>query len=119
MNNKELGIIGENIACELLIKKGYKILHRNWSKYKLELDVVTEYDNRLIIVEVKTRESNYLGEPWEAVTLAKQKNIIKATNEYVAEYQIDLEVQFDVISIIYREKCKSIEHLENAFYPRV
>lgn len=119
MDKNELGRLGENIATDFLVGKGYKILHRNWTYYKLELDIICEFDQKIIFVEVKTRESDYMGQPWESVTKAKQKHIIRAANEYLMEYNIDQESRFDIISIIYKPNEKRIEHLEEAFYPLV
>lgn len=117
MDKDELGKYGELLAYKFLKNKGYDLLEQNWVYNKLEIDLIAKYDSKIIIVEVKTRESNYVGEPWEAVTIGKQKRIIKASNEYILEKEIDLEVRFDIISIIHNQKETKIEHLEDAFYP--
>lgn len=117
MNKDELGKYGEILAINYLTNKGYEILETNWVYVKLELDIIAKHRRKIIVVEVKTRENNYIGEPWEAVTIAKQKRIIKAANEYIVENKIDNEVQFDVISIIHNQRETKIEHLEDAFYP--
>ncbi len=119
MDKDELGKYGEIIAANYLSNKGYEILEQNWVFEKLELDIIARYEGKIVVVEVKTRENNYLGEPWEAVTLAKQKKIIKTANEYVIINALDEEVQFDVISIIHNQKETKIEHLQEAFYPRL
>ena len=117
MDKDELGKYGEILATKHLINKGYEILENNWVYIKLELDIIAKYQDKIVIVEVKTRENNYIGEPWEAVTKAKQKRIIKAANEYIIEKKLDLEVRFDIVSIIHNQKETIIEHLEDAFYP--
>ena len=115
--HNELGKKGEDLATQFLIKKGYKILSRNYRFKKLEIDIIAEYKNELIIVEVKTRASRFLAGPEETVTKGKQKSIIKAANQYIIEHEVDLETRFDIISIILNQKETSIEHLEDAFYP--
>lgn len=46
---------GENLACKFLIKKGYKILERNYWKPWGELDIIAkDRDGVLVFVEVKT-----------------------------------------------------------------
>ena len=45
---------GEEEAAAYLIDKGYSIRHRNWHCGKKELDIVAEYRNELIVIEVKT-----------------------------------------------------------------
>lgn len=46
---------GENAAFEALLAKGYLIRDRNWRSGKNEIDIVAEKDNRIIVVEVKSR----------------------------------------------------------------
>ena len=117
MNHIELGKIGENIAKRILQEKEYKIRCCNYRFKKLELDIIAEKNNKLIVVEVKTRNSSYLGEPWQSVTKNKQKQIIKAANQYILENDIWEETQFDIISIIKNDSEEKIEHIENAFTP--
>jgi len=119
MNKDELGKYGEILAAKFLTNKGYEVLEINWVYNKFEVDIIAKYQEKIIIIEVKTRENNYIGEPWEAVTIAKQKRIIKTANEYIIDNQIDAEVRFDVISIIHNQKETKIEHLEDAFYPMI
>src|SRR3989344_5886964 len=51
----ELGKRGEDLACEYLINKGYKVLDRNYRKPWGEIDVIARApDKTLVFVEVKT-----------------------------------------------------------------
>ena len=115
-DHNELGILGEGIARDFLIEKGYRIIERNFRFKKLELDIIAQYGNKIIVVEVKTRQSSYLTDPRELVSRSKQKGIVKAANFYIQENQIDLDCQFDVIVIIFNQKRKQIKHIEDAFY---
>ncbi len=50
-----IGSAGEDLACEFLIKKGYKILDRNYWKPWGELDIIAKApDGILVFIEVKT-----------------------------------------------------------------
>ena len=118
-SHNKLGKEGEEIACNLLVEKGYKIAERNWRYGKLELDIIAKRDNTLVVVEVKTRANDYYGDPEDFVSLAQQKHIIKATNEYILQKDLDLETRFDVIAIIKDDKKTKVRHLEHAFYPLV
>jgi len=113
----ELGKKGEDIAARYLVGKGYKILHRNWRYLHKELDIVATQNKYLVVVEVKTRLSDYWEEPKEAVRRKKQKNIIEAADEYVTRYNINLDVRFDIISILISNGKVEVEHIEDAFYP--
>ena len=62
-HRSELGKFGEDLACEYLVKKGYKIIDRNFRKPWGELDIITRApDKTLVFVEVKTVRQNL----WQA-----------------------------------------------------
>jgi putative endonuclease len=115
--HNETGAKGEQITANYLEKKGYKILETNWRFKNLEADIIASIDKTLVIVEVKTRKSNYFGEPETFVNKQKQKNLIMTANEYIVRNQLDMEVRFDIISIIINDKEMNINHIEDAFYP--
>lgn len=117
MNNVELGVFGESLAEQFLIKKGYKILDKNVRFKKWEADIVALDGEKLVVVEVKTRQTSEIGEPWRAVTRAKQRQIILVANHYVCQKEIDRDTRFDIVSIVHNSYRTNIEHLENAFYP--
>jgi putative endonuclease len=85
----ELGKNGEELAVRHLKSNGYEILETNWRKGSLEVDIIARKGNTLVIAEVKTRSTNYFGEPEEFVTRAKQKNLIKAANSYILQNNFD------------------------------
>lgn len=116
-NHHELGKIGEEIAAQYLIKNGYKILRRNFFFDKAEIDIIAQKEeDTVVIVEVKTRNSDFFGDPQSFVTPGKIKNLVKAANEYIVSNELDVEVRFDIIAILKNKKTESVEHFENAFY---
>ena len=117
-DHTDLGIKGEEMAAEHLLSKGYKILDRNWRFGKEEVDIIAQQDGWLVIVEVKTRNSDYFGEPQESVSKTKQNHLIRAAHAYVEKKDLDLEVRFDVIGIILNKREQSLKHIEDAFQPR-
>jgi putative endonuclease len=117
MTHIELGNLGEKMALDFLQKKNFTIHSCNYRFKKNEVDIIAENDGKLIVVEVKTRETAEIGEPYKAVTRSKQRHIITVVDYYVKEKNIDLEVQFDVISIVHNSYRTKIEHIENAFFP--
>ena len=114
-----LGKRGEDAATEYLAGKGYNIIARNKRYGHLEIDIIAEYKEMIIFVEVKSRSGTYFEQPFQAVTIKKQKKIIKAANIYIEENEIDLEARFDIISIVEENGKFKIEHIEDAFYPLV
>jgi putative endonuclease len=116
--HNELGEKGEDLAAKMLEQKGYEVLDRNWRWGRYEIDIVAKKNNLIIVSEVKTRRSNYFGEPEEFVSVAQQKRLVASANEYIERFNLDLEVRFDIISIIYNSKQRKVHHIEDAFYAR-
>ena len=51
---QKLGEIGENIATKFLVKHGFAILERNYTKKWGELDIVAEKEGKVYFIEVKS-----------------------------------------------------------------
>jgi putative endonuclease len=112
-----LGIKGEEIAENYLAGLGYKIIERNWRHKKDEIDIIALDGRFLVIVEVKTRSTDVFGDPEEAVTVAKQKFLIRATEEYIFLKDLNLETRYDIISIVIEGSRQTIRHIKEAYYP--
>lgn len=112
-----IGKKGEEIARQYLLKNDYTIRNLNWRFRKNEIDIIAEKDNYLVVVEVKTRTSEYFENPKEAVTKKKQKLIINATEAYIHEFNIDYETRFDIIAVSFINGKTKIEHIVDAFQP--
>ena len=117
-SHNELGEQGEELATQHLLARGYSILERNWRFGKEEIDIIARIGQELVIVEVKTRNSDFFGEPHEFVSKGKQNHLIRAAHAYVDRNDLDLEVRFDVVGIIINQKGQRLEHIEGAFQPR-
>lgn len=115
--HNDLGQKGEELALEYLKMNKFVIKTTNWRAGKNEIDIIAIEGKELVIIEVKTRSSNYAMEPECAVTKLKQRSIIMAANIYVMRYNIDLEVRFDIIGILVQGDSHVIRHLKDAFYP--
>ncbi len=115
--HNELGKKGEEIAKNMLIDKGWEILDTNWRFDKDELDIVAKDGDEIVIVEVKTRSTDFFGYPEDAVDSKKEKFLIRATESYIEENNIDVDTRFDIIAIILNDKETKIHHIVDAFYP--
>lgn len=113
--HNDLGNRGESEAAAFLKTKGYTILEQNWRFLKAEIDIIALIDNWLCIVEVKTRSSTAFGNPETFVSYKKQQLLIEAAHAYVIQRDLDLEVRFDVISIIIKQDNVFLEHFIGAF----
>ncbi len=113
--HNELGKKGEQLAIDYLIKKGYTIRDKNWRFQKAEVDIIAQKGDILAVVEVKTRSTDYFGNPQDFINPKKIKLLVTAINEYVISKDLDVEVRFDIIGIIKTKNKLKIEHLKDAF----
>lgn len=114
--HNDFGKEAEDLAVSFLEERNYKILLRNYRYLKAEIDIIAEYNNQIIIVEVKARSSDIFIEPQEAVNKNKIKLLTLATNHFLEENDIDLEVRFDIISIVSAPNQEvKINHIQDAF----
>lgn len=115
--HNELGKIGEEIAAQYMLANGYKILRRNFYFDRAEIDIIAQKEeDTVVIVEVKTRNSDYFGDPQSFVTPNKIKLLVKVANHFIVSNDLDVEVRFDIIAILKNNKQERLEHIENAFY---
>lgn len=112
MDNKKLGNAGEDLACRYLEKQGFEILERNkhYSRF-CEIDIIAQYKNTTVFVEVKTRKSNAFGVPAEAITPQKYANIKKGVQFYLSENKVK-DYRIDALCITLKPEIK-IEHFKN------
>ncbi|AJR02768.1 YraN family protein [Siansivirga zeaxanthinifaciens] len=115
-SHNELGKIGEQLAVDHLIKKGYEILETNYRFGKAEVDIIAKLNDTLAVIEVKTRSSLDFGNPEDFVKPKQIQRLVKAVDDYIEVNDLDLEVRFDIIAIVKTGNKFVIEHLENAFY---
>jgi len=114
--HNEFGKEGELIAVDFLIKNGYEIKYRSYRYLKAELDIIAQKENILAIVEVRSRSSDFIENIAETITKKKIGLLILGADHYVTEHDLDVEVRFDVITILKNINEFKIEHLESAFY---
>ena len=115
----DLGEKAEDLAVEYLARNGYQILERNWYYRHKEIDIVARDGDLLVIVEVKGRGGRFLKHPEEAVSMKKQRYLIEAANAYIEKHDLDVEVRFDIISVIFQGNAHRLYHIDDAFYPIV
>jgi putative endonuclease len=115
--HNETGQKGEVLAANYLKNKGYTVLETNWRFKNLEADIIASIGDTMVVAEVKTRKTNFFGEPETFVTKQKQRNLIRAAHEYVQIKELNLEVRFDIISVIMNNSGNQVNHIESAFYP--
>lgn len=107
---------GEKIAAAFLKKNGYRISDINFRCPLGELDIVAKDNKEIVFIEVKTRKSNRLGYPEQAVGIRKQKKMSQLALWYLQKRKIgDVAARFDVVAITLHKEGNDIKLIKNAF----
>lgn len=112
-----IGKVGEEIAGNYLIKKGYVILEKNFRYGHGEIDIIAKDGETLVFVEVKTKKHGDFGDPLYWISRKKQLQIGKIARAYLYQKGIDeIDCRFDVITLQWEKGSYKIEHLQDAFW---
>lgn len=126
-NSSRVGQIGEELAARFLRKNGYRLVAANFktpvgrnrlgAQVTGEIDLIALDADILCFVEVKTRSSDAFAAPLAAVTLQKQRQIIRTAKMYRKVFRLQsIRFRYDVISVILPENSRpTIEHFRNYF----
>ncbi len=114
--HNELGKKGELLAVNFLTETGYTIMAKNYRYNKAEIDILARKANILAVIEVKTRSSTDFGDPQNFVKPKQIQQLVKATDHYITQNNLDVEVRFDIIAITKQNNSYRITHLEDAFF---
>lgn len=111
------GRAGEERAARHLEALGYTVLDRNWRCAAGELDIVATHGRHLVVVEVKTRRSEWFGHPFEAVDKRKRDRLWRLAAAWVIAHPLAARrrsVRLDVIGITGEDPATAVlEHLED------
>ncbi len=115
----DTGARAEQIAVDYLHAAGFVIRHRNWRIGHKEVDIVAEKNGRVHIVEVRSLNASFVERrPCDTINRAKQRNLIAAAHAYIRSHKLEMEVQLDVVSIMFAGETHTLEYLPNAIYPK-
>ena len=112
------GQLGETLAVRYLLDQGYAVVERNYRKRFGEVDIIAREQQTLVFIEVKTRNSQQYGSPFDAVDGRKQRQLTRIARDYLQTHRHDEgEARFDVIAVILdkQQALVTIDHLKNAF----
>jgi putative endonuclease len=117
--NRKSGKMGEDIACEYLIKNGYRLIEKNFSTKFGEIDLIFSYKKILVFVEVKLKIGEEHGSPSEMINARKIYQIRKTAVTFLlknSKFAILFPIQrIDAVCIVlnHDKSVKSINHYEN------
>ncbi|MEK7081816.1 MAG: YraN family protein [Patescibacteria group bacterium] len=99
---QKIGQLGEDVAVRFLMKQGYEIIDRNFTKKCGELDIVAKNKDKIHFVEVKTVSCENFYRPEENVSPRKLKRMARAIQIYMVQKRVSYETdwQTDIITVI-------------------
>ncbi len=121
-SRQDIGRKGEEEACRYLSGRGHQIIRRNWRSGHLELDIISLDSDGLHIVEVKSRQIPSPAAPQTNVDRRKMRKLTAAANAFLNSearkgLPSDLEVFFDVVTVLFDGPKFEIEYYPQAFIP--
>ena len=116
--SRQLGDWGESLACQFLKRNGYKILQRNYRAMRGEIDIIAKERQTVVFVEVKSAARTEGVAPELRINKAKQQQLYRIANLYIATHQHSDETEYrmDVIIVTGNAENHVIRHYQNAFY---
>jgi putative endonuclease len=86
---------------------------------RLEIDLIARRGRTVAFIEVKTRRGPGFGTPFEAVTWAKRREIVRVARGWMDRHGQPGDIyRFDVIGVMERaDGVVTVQHLEDAFRP--
>lgn len=111
-----LGRRGEDLAARSYQRDGYSTVERNFRCGSGEIDLILQRGAELVFCEVKTRSTDYFGDPSEAVTAVKQARLRRLAAIWLADHpHPGMEVRFDVVSVVADRRTARVTRYEDAF----
>jgi putative endonuclease len=116
-NRKPLGSMGEDVACDLLQRAGYRILERNYRCPLGEIDLIARVNQILVFAEVKSAEGLTRVLPKSRVDRRKQRKLRQVAQYYLKEKRLHtVSARFDVVQVRFEDgKPRAVEVIPNAF----
>lgn len=118
---RRLGQLGEQLATDHLVRRGFRIVERNYRTRWGELDIVA-FDGRTIaFCEVKTRRlTGGAAAPFDSLHPRKRAQVRKMALQWLSERPdrpFASVLRFDAIGVIFDSQGQLVrlEHLEGAF----
>lgn len=98
--HNELGTWGEEWASAYLRERGYVILERDWRSGHRDLDIVALDGDEVVFVEVKTRSSHFLADPFHTISDKKKLNIRRSVAHFMRSHPQYHRARFDIIILV-------------------
>ena len=111
-----MGSAAEGAAADFLLRRGFKLLARNWTCREGEIDLVMKDGDTICFVEVRSRTKTGTGHPLATITGPKQRQVVRVAMRYLQTFGLeDQPVRFDAVGIVKKDGKIKIDHIPNAF----
>lgn len=125
-DSQKIGELGENVACMFIMKHGFKVLERNYTKKWGEIDIVAEKGNKLYFMEVKSVSCvtlpDFSGDdsnrkrPEEGMHPWKLKRLSRVVGTYLISKRVgNTPWQFDLLLVFLdlKNRTARVKTIEN------
>lgn len=124
--SQKIGKLGEDIACKFLMKHGFSVLDRNYTKKWGEIDIIAKKKEKLFFIEVKSvscvtlpdfkEENPFIKRPEENMHPWKLKRLSRTIQTYLIHNRIgNTPWQFDLLLVYIDLKTRTarVKNIEN------
>ncbi|MGI5840750.1 MAG: YraN family protein [Patescibacteria group bacterium] len=114
--NYSKGRLGENLAKNYLIKKGFKPLDQNYRTPHGEIDLIMLDGPTLVFIEVKLKIGTDFGLPEDMISKNKIIQVQKTARRYLLDNPLGFpRLRLDAVCIVLDsdKSVKRIAHYEN------
>lgn len=115
MEKLDKGKIAEEQALDFLLKKGYRLVHRNFTSLHSEIDLIVQKDDVLVFVEVRYKATSDYGFPEQSLGKAKIRALKRGAEAFLQKRDLPQKVRFDMIAIVEYPEWELV-HFEDAFF---
>jgi len=114
-NSQKIGELGEGVACKFLIKSGFSILERNYTKKWGEIDIIAQKNDKRYFIEVKSKQvqsmnliSYETNRPEENMHKWKMERLRRVVETYLISKRTGyVDWQFDLL-VVYLDLNKRL-----------
>lgn len=122
--SQKIGELGEGVACMFLMKHGFAILERNYTRKWGEIDIIAQKGEKRYFIEVKSKSVSSLDFVFEDIDNRPEDNMhpmkLKRLRRVVETYLISqrlgyVDWQFDLL-VVYldiEERKARVKVIEN------
>lgn len=100
-DRQTLGALGERIAARWLRLRGWSVVAARFRSGHRDVDLIVRQGATVAFVEVKTRRGLAYGDPVEAVTWRKRRELVRSAQVWIGRFGRPGDAyRFDVVGVL-------------------